>query len=100
MIIAGGWILLRMMSLLRQRVWTSAWAGVGVAVAWRCQPRHCKQPLRQGCYQWQVATAAIDLTVSNSRPHSNVAMAPIDLTVSNSPPHANQTQCQLTFDSP
>jgi hypothetical protein len=47
-----------------------------------------------------VATAAIDLTVSNSRPHSNVAMAPIDLTVSNSPPHANQTQCQLTFDSP
>jgi len=46
-----------------------------------------------------VATA-IDLTVSNSRSHSNVAMAPIDLTISNSPPHSNQTYCQLTFDSP
>jgi len=35
-------------------VWrTSAWARVGVAaVAWRCQPPQCKQPLRQGCYQW------------------------------------------------
>ena len=38
-----------------------------------------------------VATAAIDLTVSNSRSHSNVAMEPIDLTLSNSPPHSNQT---------
>jgi len=46
------------------------------------------------------ATAAIDLTVSNSRSHSNMVMEPIDLTVSNSPPHSNQTYCQLTFDTP
>ena len=30
----------------------------------------------------------------------SVATAAIDLTLSNSPPHSNQTYCQLTFDSP